>query len=281
MTDEQAELAELQAADAWTRMRRAGDLIVWHQERVTEYSRMRREAAEELMAQGTKQTEMAKYLGVTRARMSKLLASGPKPARALLGVGRLTISVGGKSDGGSRASNPSAVISAETSAAYHVLKDLAADYNLEVSELDIVKPPGLIDLARPNLIVMTSPRLLPLVGQSLLADHNLAFQHGARGWYLEEKRTGTTFRSPSDEGEPCDYAYLGRLPRTDGNGTFLYLAGIHAMGTLGAAHYLADNIEDIYDQVKTKRWSTLIKCSYDPDTRVIQSTEAITDLYVA
>ncbi|MGH3923260.1 MAG: hypothetical protein ACRDTT_10400, partial [Pseudonocardiaceae bacterium] len=66
--------------------------------------------------------------------------------------------------------------------------------------------------------------------------------HRPPGWYL----TGhdTIHRSPSDDGEHTDLAYLGRLPRTDSKGTFLYLAGIHAPGTLGAATYLTENIED-------------------------------------
>lgn len=42
----------------------------------------------------------------------------------------------------------------------------------------------------------------------------------------------------------------------------LSVAGIHAMGTLDAAHYLADNVEDRYEEVKCGRWSTLIQCRY-------------------
>ena len=53
-------------------------------------------------------------------------------------------------------------------------------------------------------------------------------------------QTGEEFHSPSDKGEPVDYGYIGRLPRPDGRGTFLYLAGIHAMGTLGVTQYLED-----------------------------------------
>ena len=36
-----------------------------------------------------------------------------------------------------------------------------------------------------------------------------------------------------DNGEMCDFGYLGRLPRPDGRGTFLYIGGIHAAGTSG------------------------------------------------
>ena len=81
-------------------------------------------------------------------------------------------------------------------------------------------------------------------------------------------------------GTPGDYAYLGRLPRPDGAGTFLYLAGIHAPGILGAAHYIADNIAELHRELKTRRFSVLISCQFDPaDRRKILSTGRLTPLY--
>jgi hypothetical protein len=214
---------------------------------------------------------------MTRARVSKLLSSGPNPARAFLGTGRLTVAIGGKFEG-QKASGPSAVISAEALAAYNVIKDVAGSYHMD-ADYELVPPPGMVRLNRTNLIVMTSPRLLPLVGQVLESDPYLAFESGAQGWFLRDKETGVVYRSPSDSGTSSDYAYIGRLPRPDGKGTFLYLAGIHAMGTLGAAQYLADNLEDLYGQVKTRRWSTLIECHYDADTRQVSSTNRVTPVY--
>jgi hypothetical protein len=52
------------------------------------------------------------------------------------------------------------------------------------------------------------------------------------------------------------------------------------MGTLGAATYLTSNVEDIYQQVKNRNWSTLIECKYDPDSKAIESTERITEIYI-
>jgi hypothetical protein len=62
-----------------------------------------------------------------------------------------------------------------------------------------------------------------------------------------------------------DYGYIGRLPKPDGSGTFLYLAGIHAQGTLGAAKYVADDLLTLYRQMKTRRFSAVVSCAYDPD----------------
>lgn len=278
--DEQlVELEKLRAADALTRAQRAGELVAYHQEAVTELSRLRREALNEL-AGDYSHGELAKLLGMTRGRIGQLLSSGPKPERALLGTGALTVAVGGKWEAGKAPPSASAVISQEALAAYHLIAEAAAGYDLQ-ADYEVVPPPGMVRLNRPNLVVLSSPRLLPLVGQVLEADTNLGFASGAQGWYLTEQATGQVYRSPSDSNEPADYAYIGRLPRPDGRGTFLYLAGIHAMGTLGAAHYLTNNIEDLYQEVKNRRWSALIECRYDPDSRAIEATERITPLYTA
>ena len=125
------------------------------------------------------------------------------------------------------------------------------------------------------------PRLSPIIAQVLASDPNLGFAHDNHGWYLVDHATGTTYRSPRDDGEPADYAYLGRLPRIDGRGTFLYLAGIHAPGNAGAAHYLEGHLEELYGEVRTGRFSTIIACRFDPDSRQVISSERVTPLYRA
>jgi hypothetical protein len=271
----------LAAADPETRALGAHELLVRNQEIGSELSRIRREALNELIAGGTRQTEVASLLGITKARVGQLLHSGPQPERALLGTAALSIAVGGKHE--AQKINPSAVISAEALGAYRVLADLADGYGLQTG-YEVVPPPGMVDLNRANLVVLGSPRLLPFVSQVLAADQHLGFQGGAQGWYLVDRTArdgaGGVYRSPSDSGVPSDYAYIGRLPRPDGRGTFLYLAGIHAMGTLGAAHYLADHIEELYKEVRNNRWSTLIECRYDPDTREIMSCARLTPVYL-
>lgn len=272
------ERERLRALEPWARAAGASEGITFHQEEVNELSLIRREAIDELLSQGLKQAVIAERLGMTRARISKLLSSGPKPSRAFLGTGNLTVAIGGKFE--SQKSNPSAVISAESLAAYHVIKDLASEYGLD-AEYELVPPPGMVRLNRTNLVVMTSPRLLPLVGQVLESDPHLSFESGGQGWFLRDKTGGEVFRSPIDSGMNADYAYIGRLPRPDGKGSFLYLAGIHAMGTLGAARYVAEHMDELYGQVKTRRWSTLIECHFDADTRKITSSNRVVPVYAS
>ena len=269
-------LAEVQ--DPAERARKASDLIDEHQATVTELSRLRREALDELVSGGMTHAQIASVIGMTRARVGQLLSSGPRPERAMLGSGPLTVAVGGKFEADKK--DPYAVVSAEMLAAYERLAALARGLGLK-AEYEVVPPPGMVELNRTNLIVMGSPRILPFVGQVLAADPKLGFGTDDGGLFLVNRQTGQTYRSPSDNGEPADYAYLGRLPRPDGRGNFLYLAGIHAMGTLGAAQYLEDHLDELYREVKNRRFSLLVACTYDKRKGSITAVEALTPVYRA
>jgi hypothetical protein len=255
---------------------RAHQEVVRHEEAGREKTRWRRELLEELIRRQVKQADIARHLGISPSRVSKLLSAGVKPERALLAAGPVTIAIGTKPE--VNRVNPNPMASGPALKAYDTLGDVCRTYDLSV-ELDLVPPPGIVDLNRDNLIVLTSPRLLPLVGQVMGADAHLTFVNGAQGWHLLDKSTGEKYRSPDTSGTSRDFGYIGRLPRPDGQGTFLYLAGIHSMGTLGTAHYLAGHVEDLYREVKNKRWSVLIECQFDPDTLEIRSTDTVTPIY--
>lgn len=264
-------------SDPEERAKTLSALIDENQATGQELARLRREALEELLALGKTQAQLAGLLGISRPRISMMLSAGTRPERAFFGTGHLTFAIGSKQETGR--TDPSNMLSAETLAAYETLASVAKASGLD-SEHEMVPPPGLVDLNRPNLVVLTSPRLLPFVGQALGADPHLRFANDEGGWFLVDRTTGTEYRSPRDQGEPTDYAYIGRLRRPDGKGTFLYLAGIHAQGTLGAATFVADNLKDLYKELKTKRFSSIVACQFDPNgDRKILTTERVTPLY--
>jgi transcriptional regulator with XRE-family HTH domain len=249
-----------------------------HSAAIAELSQERRELLEGLIAGGMTQTQIAEKLGMSRGRISQLMTAGVRPERALLGAGRLTVAIGGKWETGRSDGKQLAVASGEAFSAYEHLAELARSLGLE-AESELVPPPGLVQLNRPNLIVLTSPRLLPFVGQMLDTDPHLGFSNDERGWFLVDKAAGIEYRSPSDDGKPEDHAYIGRLPRPDGKGTFLYLAGIHAPGTAGAVHYIENNLPELYKEVKTRRWSALVTCEFDPTTRRVKSSRLLTPVF--
>ncbi|WP_239676726.1 sigma-70 family RNA polymerase sigma factor [Natronosporangium hydrolyticum] len=274
MDQEIDKLAEL--ADPTTRAKEAGDLLVRHQQIVGELSRIRREALEELAAQGMTQTQIAELLGTTRARIGQILSSGPRPERALLGFGTLTVALGGKIEGDKQ--NPGPVVAQEDFVAYENLRDLAQTVGLS-TRYEVISAGGALNVNREGLIVICGPRLSSMIAQILASDPHLAFEEDDSGWYLVDKQAGRIYRSPIDDGQSADYAYLGRLPRLDGRGSFLYIAGIHAAGAAGVIHYLANNLADLYREVKKRRFSTLIACTFDPKTREVESSEMLTPIY--
>ena len=70
-----------------------------------------------------------------------------------------------------------------------------------------------------------------------------------------------------------------RLRRPDGNGTFILLTGIHAVGSHGIIDYLRRELTDLYEQVDLQPFSTLITTEYDPATRQVVRSERIAPLY--
>lgn len=244
----------------------------------SEATRIRREAMESLIHQRRlSQSEVAEHLGVSRARVSQLLKAGPKPERAFLGFGELTVLLGGKQEGDKAAPGP--VVSTDDLGGYSLVSETAQALGLGV-HYEVVQPGGMVDLNRDNLIVACGPRLSPLIEQVLMADRQLGFEHDAEhGWYLLNKVTGEPYWSPIDAGENADYGYIARLPRFDSGGSFLYAAGIHAPGVSGGLHYIVNNLAELYAEVGRDRFSAFIRCEFDPTTRQITSSERITDLH--
>ena len=263
--------------DPHERARAVNKLIEEYQAAVGELSDVRRETLRELLAGGMSQIAIAEMLDMSKSRVSQLLSAGTRPERTFLGTGTLTVAIGGKVEVDKP--QPGGVVSAEAFAAYELLADLARSVGLD-SKYEVVPPPGLVDLNRPNLIVLTNPRLLPFLSQVMGADPHLGYAVDDNGWYLVDKTTGAEYRSPMDHGEAADYAYVGRLPRPDGKGTFLYLAGTHAPGTLAAARFIFDNIVELHRELKNRRFSAIVACDFDPkDRKKIISTKSVTPIY--
>jgi hypothetical protein len=187
------------------------------------------------------------------------MSGAAKPERRFLGTGPLTIAVAASETG-----KNSDEVAPESLAAYQALAQAATAAGLDAT-YEVIARPGHVHLNRANLIVLGGPNLLPFVSQIMEADPHLRFEHDNAGWYLVDRTTGNQYRSLRDKDVFADYGYIGRLPKPNGSGTFLYLAGIHSQGTLGAAKYVADNLLALYRQMKTRRFSSVVSCSYNPD----------------
>jgi hypothetical protein len=141
---------------------------------------------------------------------------------------------------------------------------------------------GVVDLNRDNLIVICGPasrRWSPRCSAPIQS-YGLGVDDQGQ-WFLTDRKTGRSYHSPMNEPQPRpgDVGYLARHARPDGRGTFVLLTGIHAVGSHGIIHYLQRNLADLYQQVGTQRFSTLIGCEYDPDKRQVTSSQRLTPLY--
>lgn len=276
MADDTAELGELE--DPAQRAKRASELITEHQARLAELARIRREAIDDMRATGMSQAEVAKSLGMTRGRVAQLASTGPPPERAFLGTNTITVAIGTKTEAPKVTGPSGPAVAQEDIRAYENLSKLCREVSLDTT-YEFIVPPGMVHLNRDNLVVICGPRLSPLLAQVIEADPVLAFASDNEGWYLTDKTSGTIYRSPMNDGKPEDIGYLARLPRPDGRGTFLYIAGIHAMGSGGVIHYLQHNLAELYREVRTRRFSALISCTFDPDSREVLASEMLTTAF--
>ncbi|MFD9453720.1 sigma-70 family RNA polymerase sigma factor [Streptomyces sp. NPDC059985] len=260
------------------RAKEAIALMADYQGRVTELSRIRREAIEEAAAAGMSQSEIAVLLGVSRGRVGQLAAQGPPPERAFFGTDLMTISLGGKYEAGKAPEEAGEVVTREDLGNFEHLRKLLATLKLD-AQYEVIPPTGMVNLNRDNHVVVCGPRLSPIIAQVLEGDDNLRFQKD-QAWHLVDLKTEEVYRSPMDEdGSAGDVGYLARLPRLDGKGTFIYIAGIHAIGANGVVHYLENHLAELYRDVRTRRFSTLISCRYDPKTQEVLESKRVSPIY--
>ena len=266
-----------QIASHADRARAASELLTELQAGVTEAARLRRESIAWLREHGYSLAAIADIIGVSRARIAQLREAGPPPERAFLGTDRLTVAIPLKTE----AASGRPVVAQEDFAAFNLLADLARDLQLEAA-VEYIPLGGELNLNRDNLIVICGPRLSPVVRQVLENDPVLGFDQDEAGrWVLLDRRTGQRHPSPSDlpQPRPADVGYLSRLQRPDGNGTFILLTGIHAVGSHGVIAFLRRELADLYEQVDLQPFSTLVATEYDPVTRQLVRSERIAPLY--
>ncbi len=270
MIEEVERVARLQ--DHAVRVRAAVDLMAELQAGVVETARMRRESIAWLRDNGYSMADVARLMGVSRARVAQLKEAGPPPERIFLGMDHVQIAVPQRP--GERE-----YVALEDSATGQQLVTLAHLMQLS-AEVEYIPTSGELDLNRESLLVVCGPKTSPVTASALAADPRLDFATIPDGrWALTDRRTGQQFTSPTDDPEgaqPADVAYFGRLPRPDGKGTFLLVAGVHAIGSLGVANYLADNLAEIYRKVGTRQFSMVVSSTYDAKTKKVLTTHAET-----
>lgn len=240
--------------------RRATELMALYQQRGIELARLRREAIERAAREtGITFSAVANELGLSKGRISQIRQSAPPAERALFGVGPLTVAVPLREmpgrDGG--------VIAAEDSLSAQRLTELLEGLQFQVRQFQIPTI-GQWDPV-DGAIAICGPKSSPVTARAIESDPWLSFRPDETGrWVIRDRETGQPLVSPLDrdkQGE--DIAYVGRLRYQDG--ALFVIAGVHALGSLGAVEHLAEHMRDLYERVGTRRFSMVVRSRFEHD----------------
>ncbi|ROO90892.1 hypothetical protein EDD29_8633 [Actinocorallia herbida] len=262
--------------DPYELLRATTSRLAEAQQEVTELSRLRRRLIQDLHAQGLSYADIAKEAGLSRGRIHQIRHTGPAPEGAFLGVGNVTVVTPLRPDPVSDRT----YVALDDLNTGKQLEELARTFDLKV-DYDHVSVDGVVDLNRTGLLVVCGPRMSEAVRETYAKDPVIAWERDDVGWLLRDTRTGQGYRSGQEEEpqRPYDVGYLGRLPRPDGQGNILVIAGVHPEGSLGVVHLLTTDIGSLWGQVGDEAFSVVVGTEYDAQTHEPVRTELLTPVY--
>jgi hypothetical protein len=254
--------------DPISRGRRATDLLALYQQRSTELARLRREALEEAHRDlGLPYSQIATAIGITKGRVTQIRTSAPAAARALFGIGPVTVVLPYRYEVTDR-ERP--LLASEDVAAGDLVKRLLESFGFTTRTAQL--GPDDTELPGGDLFVICGPKSSPAVRGLLDTDPRLTIAHDGEGWFIENRETQERYRSPSDTTDAnADVAYVAR--RDEGGRTITHVAGLHAIGSLGAVEYLTAHADELYSTTAGDDFSLLIESHHDGLT--ITNTAAI------
>lgn len=242
----------------------AGELIATYQQRSVELARLRREAINRAQAEkGLNFAAIAEKLGLTRGRITQIRQKAPAPERAFFGVGPVTVAIPNRLVPG----RALPVISSEDARAADLLTDLLTDLAFHVDRLRI--PPGGVWEPRGDVVAICGPKSSAVTAQAIASDPVLTFDSNqAEKWTIRERDGSRSYESPMDDATSLtwsDVAYVGRLALPSGQPIFV-VAGVHALGSVGAIDYLRRHVAELYTRVGTQRFSMVVASEHDGET---------------
>jgi transcriptional regulator with XRE-family HTH domain len=197
-------------------------------------------------------------------------ARSAAPERAFFGVGRVTVAVPLRAMPGRRFP----VLSSEDDRARRLLGEFLSDLSFK-AEMLAIPPDGDWHPPAGDVVAICGPLNSAVTVEALLSDPVLAFDREADTglWTIRVRETDARFVSPMDDPvqlppavtNGCsDIAYVGRLAYR--GRPILIIAGIHAIGSVGALHYLTTHLPELYATVGTQRFSMVVGSEHSGET---------------
>ena len=243
--------------DPIRRGRRATELLTTYQQRSTELARLRKAAIEEAHRdRDMSYTEIAAALGITKGRVTQIRGSAPGPERALFGVGPVAVGVPYRYQTTDR-ERP--LIAAEDARSGEQVEQLLSTLGFAVTRFQI--DPDTRELPAGDAVVICGPKSSPMATSLLARDPAFTFAEEDDRWVIEDRSSGERHASSADSGGSGDLAYLARHQM--GDRTVLHVAGIHAIGSLGALHYVTRHLSELHRSTGNAEFSCIIGAKYD------------------
>ncbi len=117
-------------------------------------------------------------------------------------------------------------------------------------------------------VVICGPKSSKNVAELLAMDPHYGFAEDSKGfWSVLDKTSNSKLGSPLDSENPTqsDLAYIGkRRMAKKSEGNFIFIAGIHALGSLGAANFISNekNLRDLVTRTKGRSFSGVVRFDF-------------------
>lgn len=246
--------------DPLRQARLATDLLAIYQQRSVELARLRRDAINRAATeQGLTLTEVGLRIGLSKGRVTQIRQSAPPTERVFFGVGPITVAIPERLMPGR--SLP--MLSAEDALSAETITRFLTDLNFQVQPAR-VPPQGGWTSPGGDVVAICGPKSSPTIAEVLEADPLLRFAPDEHGhWEITDRASGQVWVSgmDADPGRDEDVAYLGRVPRDEG--TLLVIAGVHAIGSLGAITWLMEHLPELHRTVGNESFSMVVRSTYD------------------
>ncbi|SDP60939.1 hypothetical protein SAMN05421507_11197 [Lentzea jiangxiensis] len=204
-------------------------------------------------------TDIAARLGITKGRVTQIRSSAPGPERAFFGVGPISIALPGRII---RERDDLVIAGPDDATGAHFSSELEK-LSFVINERLVIDPREEWEPAG-DAVVICGPASAHIGHKLMAADPVLRMTIGDNvQWYISDEVTGERFLSPMDEANPrkADHAYIAR--RKLGSHVIVHIAGLHAAGSVGAAHYVTRNLADLFAQFGDSEFSMAVTTEFD------------------
>lgn len=245
--------------DPIRRGRRATELLTVYQQRAAELARLRKTAIDQAHRdQGMSYTQIAALIGITKGRITQIRASAPREERAFFGVGPVSVGIPYRY-GTTDRERP--LVAAEDLQTGEQIERLLAGLAFAVTRYHI--DPERENPEDGDSVVICGPKSAPIGAHLLSRDPALTIEEQHGRWWIKNRSTAELLGSPADDdsSETADIAYVARHRLSDR--VIVHIAGIHAIGSLGAADYLTSHLADVSHEVGDRSCSFAVRASYE------------------